>query len=230
MRRTVPPETSASAARLTLAAVSPVSARSAPRPPIAAGAVTYGVTREWLLERVDDQALAAVMSMDRILDRQGEAGAGALPPDTAGSGFPEAREEPRPDGRRGPGGEREGRRRGPPQALPSGTYLERRDESGRVVRRVSLSYGERPLPPPRLPRDIGPGESPERPELFTVSSTSEEEVRYRVAAVEATGGPGTTVVAIPLREVDRTLGGLLRAEVLVIASVLRCWRAWPGGW
>ncbi|MBA2580585.1 MAG: hypothetical protein H0V03_07080, partial [Thermoleophilaceae bacterium] len=58
-----------------------MSARSAPRPPIAAGAVTYGVTRESLLERVDDQALAAVMSMDRILDQQGEAGAGGLPPD-----------------------------------------------------------------------------------------------------------------------------------------------------
>ena len=179
---------------------------------IAAGAVTYGVTRESLLERTDDQALAAVMSMERIL---AQPAGGAGPPPRPPRDFPEGHGD---GGRDGP--PRGRGRRGSPQALPPGTYAERRDSSGRVVRSLGHSFGERPLPPPRLPRDIPAGESPERPELLTVSSTTEEEVRYRVAAVRRPGGAGTDLVAIPLREVDRTLGGLLRAEVLVIASVL----------
>ena len=187
---------------------------------IAAGAVTYGVTRESLLERADDQALAAVMSMERILDQPEQAGAGAPSLGAPPGRFPEGRGEGGADGRPGPGEERRRGRRGPPQALPPGTYAERRDASGRVVRSLGLSYGERPLPPPRLPRDIPAGESPQRPELFTVSSTTEDEVRYRVAALGTPGGAGTTVVAIPMREVDRTLGELLRVEVLVIACVL----------
>ena len=81
---------------------------------IAAGAVTYGVTRESLLERTDDQALAAVMSMERIL---AQPAGGAGPPPRPPRDFPEGREE---DGGRD-GRPRERGRRGSPQALPPGT-------------------------------------------------------------------------------------------------------------
>ena len=178
---------------------------------IAAGAVTYGVTRESLLERTDDQALAAVMSIERLLAQPGP-GAAVTPPGSE-RGFTGGRGDG--DGRPGP--PRGRGRRGGPEALPPGTYAERRDSAGRLVGSIGLSFGEQALPPPRLPRDIDSGG---RPELFTVSSTTEEEVRYRVAAVSTPGGTGTDLVAIPLREVDHTLEELLRAEALVILSVL----------
>ena len=187
---------------------------------IVAGAVTYGVTRESLLRRADGQALAAAMSIDPILEQRGATGSGAAPSGVVDDDFREGPRADGPGGRGRPGEDGKGRGRGPPLALPPGTYAERRDASGRVLRSVSLSYGERALPAPRLPRDIARGDSTARAEPFTVSSTTDAEIRYRAAAVPTPGGSGTTVVAIPLREADRTLAALLRVEALVIAFVL----------
>jgi len=56
--------------------------------------------------------------------------------------------------------------------------------------------------------------------LFTVGSVGSSGLRYRVYVSRDPEDTGLTVVAVPLHEVDQTLGQLLLVEVLVIAGVL----------
>jgi len=56
--------------------------------------------------------------------------------------------------------------------------------------------------------------------LFTVHGKKGDDKRYRVYAQADPAGFGTTIVAIPLTEVDQTLHRLLAVEGLVIAGVL----------
>src|SRR4029077_4536981 len=51
-------------------------------------------------------------------------------------------------------------------------------------------------------------------------SVSAAGTRYRVLALPDRLGDGTTVVAVPLRDVDQTLHRLLLVEALVIGAVL----------
>jgi two-component system, OmpR family, sensor kinase len=57
-------------------------------------------------------------------------------------------------------------------------------------------------------------------ELVTVDARGDSGLRYRAVALPDRFGAGTTVVAVPLREVDQTLDSLLLVEALVIAAVL----------
>jgi two-component system OmpR family sensor kinase len=99
--------------------------------------------------------------------------------------------------------------------LPPGTFGQRRDPSGKVVgNNIVLSYGEKALPPPSLPTRIPLGKS------ITVGATGSSGLHYRVLAQSTGDRPGSTIVAIPLREVDDTLHRLLAVEGLVIAGVL----------
>jgi two-component system OmpR family sensor kinase len=99
--------------------------------------------------------------------------------------------------------------------LPPGTFGQRRDPSGRVVgNNIVLSYGEKALPPPRLPAKIPVGKT------ITVGVAGSSGLHYRVLAQSTGDQPGSTITAIPLREVDETLHRLLVVEGLVIAGVL----------
>jgi two-component system OmpR family sensor kinase len=78
------------------------------------------------------------------------------------------------------------------------------DETGR---------GQEALSPPDLPADLTPGQA------LTVDS-KDGSLSYRVRAAPTRGGPGLTIVAIPLDGVDERLDRLLLVEGLVIAGVL----------
>jgi two-component system OmpR family sensor kinase len=161
-------------------------------------AVTYAEQRSFLVQRVDDQTRAAIPALehhfgpDRDRDLGPPPGGVPGPPPGAGDGGPSP---------------------GPALNLPPGTYGQRRNANGKVTGTTVLTYGQSTPSPPKWPA------SPPLGQHVTVGSTGGSGLRYRVLAVPAFDG-GTTIVAIPLREVDQTLHRLLRVEALVIAGVL----------
>jgi len=162
------------------------------------GAVTYAEQRSFLLDRVDQQAESAMPAVSAALDQRGINAPGAR--DLGGPSH------------RGPGG---GRRPPPGEVnLPPGTYGQRRDASGKVLGSVVLSYGEAAPAAPKLPAKLDVGKT------ITVGAVGGSELRYRVLAQPTGDQPGTTVVAVPLRDVDQTLDRLLLVEGLVIGGVL----------
>jgi two-component system OmpR family sensor kinase len=154
------------------------------------GAVTYVEQRSFLLDRVDQQARSAPAAV-----------AGAL----SGDGF-------------GPADRDRDHDHGPPRPdlrLPSGTYGEERDAAGKTVGSpIVFGYTEGVTADPKLPKDIPVGKP------FTVEGENGDSNHYRVLAQRNPFGSGTTVVAIPMRDVDQTLRRLLAVEALVIAGVL----------
>jgi two-component system, OmpR family, sensor kinase len=162
-------------------------------------AVTYAEQRSFLLERADQQAHDAQRAVDFELD----GGTPGGPPPGRGHRPP----PPAPAGGNGGSG---------PQGLPRGTYGERRDGSGHVLETTTVrSYGDEPLPAPKLPANIQIGNP------ITVGSQGGSGLRYRVLAEPTHDDPDTTtIVALPLREADATLDRLLRVEALVIGGVL----------
>ncbi len=165
-------------------------------------AITYAEQRSFLESRVDQQARAAIPAVARALDERGATTPGArTPPDARG---PDGRPPDGPGG--GPGG--------PEINLPPGTYGQRRNAAGKAVASVVLAYGQTAPPAPRLPARIPSGR------LITVDAAGSSGLRYRVIAEPRPGGGGTTVVAVPLRDVDATLDRLVVVEALVIGGVL----------
>jgi two-component system OmpR family sensor kinase len=155
------------------------------------GGITYAEQRSFLLERADDQARAALPFVGRALD------------DDDGIGGPP----------RGRGEDR------PPRDLinlPTGTFGQQRDADGTPVGDpvVLGSFGETNPAAPELPADLPAGE------IRTVAAEGDDGLRYRALAVKSRDGTGTTVVAVPLSEVDRTLDRLLLVESVVIGGVL----------
>src|SRR5207244_12019024 len=82
------------------------------------------------------------------------------------------------------------------------------------------SYVHRVASAPKLPAKMPLSSSPQHVKPITVGSVGKSGLRYRVIAVLTGDQPGTTIVAIPLHEVDQTLHRLLVVEVLVAAGVL----------
>ena len=170
------------------------------------GAVTYAEQRSFLYQRVDQEAVASENQVSQALDQQGANVPGT--PQHEGPHFGGF------GGDQGPGGR-------PPAnlSLPPDTYAERRDGSGRVVGHQVFSYGEKALPPPKLPAQIPVTTDGPHPRAITVGATSSG-LQYRVIAFPTGDQPGTTVVAIPLGDVHQTLNRLLVVEALVAAAVL----------
>jgi two-component system OmpR family sensor kinase len=165
------------------------------------GGVTYAEQRSFLFTRIDQQAQSATAVVSRALDQAGFAGG----PSESG-----------PPGRV-PGDHGGGPRGGGADAtanLPPGTYGQRRTAAGQVMGHIILSYGETPLPAPRIPAGLAPGQ------LVTVDSVTGAGPRYRVLAERDMDNTAMTVVAVPLREVDQTLHRLLAVEAIVIGGVL----------
>ncbi len=165
---------------------------------IAVAAVTYAEQRSFLYSRADQQARSAVGALSRVLDN-----AGLRPPGV----------EPGDEGGGGPGGA-PGARGGP--VLPPGTYGQRRTASGEVIgsRQISYSSTESVPSPPRIPADVPLGT------IFEVPSVSSSGPHYRVYAQGDPEDTGVTVAAVPLTDVEQTLGRLLLVEGLVIGGVL----------
>jgi two-component system OmpR family sensor kinase len=163
------------------------------------GAITYAEQRSFLLDGIDQQARAAPPAAARAL-----AGSGV------GPSLPDRDHEP--------GGDRDDRRPPPgagPPRLPPGTYVERRNAAGDVIGSPQvIAYDEGASADPKLPKSMPVGR------LFTVNGENGDGTRYRVYAAADPAGHGTTVVAIPLSDVDRTLHRLLAVEALVIGGVL----------
>jgi two-component system OmpR family sensor kinase len=172
---------------------------------LALAAITYAEQRSFLTQRVDQQVRGGAPAVSHRLQE------GTLFDGGAGGA-------PQRDGSGGHGGDGDdGPPRMPPGAngsLPPGTYGELRDASGKVLRRDQLPYGRESLADPKLPSDLPAGD------LVTVGAKGGSGLRYRVLSVPTQYGTGTTVIAVPLREVDQTLARLLRVEAIVIAAVL----------
>lgn len=158
---------------------------------VALAAITYAEQRSFLTQRADQQLRAAPQAVGRALDQQG-------------AGSPLGRNDP--DDRRSPDGGG-----GPGVGLPPGTYGQRRDAGGRTTDEVVLSYGQRVPQKPSLPKHIAL-DSPR-----TVGSGASA---YRVLATGDPFGSGTTVVAVPLRDLHQTLERLLLVESLVGGAIL----------
>lgn len=163
---------------------------------LVASGVTYVEQRSFLYNRVDQQVRAAISPIRHQLDGKDTGPDNAPPPG---------------NDRFGPG------RGGGPDAevnLPPGTYGQRRNAGGRVLGSTRISYGQ-PLPAaPKIPARLELGE------VTTVDSTSGSGPSYRVLAARDGPGGGTTVVGVPLGDVDQTLNRLLRIEASVIVAVL----------
>jgi two-component system OmpR family sensor kinase len=164
------------------------------------GAITYAEQRSFLVDRVDQQARSASPAVSHALDDQGVANPGANAPRHDG------------DDRRPPGAG--GDRGGATANLPPGTYGQRRDPSGRVLGQVVLSYGEKAPAAPDLPDRLPVNQ------VTTVDAKGGSGLRYRVVATRDPFSTSTTVVAVPLREVDQTLNRLALVEALVIGAIL----------
>jgi two-component system OmpR family sensor kinase len=167
---------------------------------ITLAAITYVEQRSFQLQRVDQEAAAGVRFIDRYFDCHGANVRGFSPQLFDCGPF-------------GGGGYS-----GPQVTLPVGTYGYRRDGSGaQVGQPVAMSYVQpdglfKRFPAPSLPRDI----SINHP--ITVGSSSG--TNFRVLAVQSGGQPGTTIIAIPLTQVDQTLHRLFVVEALVILGIL----------
>ncbi len=182
---------------------------------LALAAVTYTEQRSFLDGRLDQQARFAVPVLHANLVHAGgspSAGHFTGPSSPAGSGvFGPPVVSPGPGG--GPGGPR-GAAGGPHGALEPGTYGELRDASGKVLRHVFITFGQRTPAAPRLPAHVPLGK------LFTVGSVGSSGLQYRAFANRDPATGNVTIAAVPTNEVEQTLHHLLLVEALVIAAVL----------
>jgi two-component system OmpR family sensor kinase len=155
--------------------------------------ITYYEQRSFQLDRADDQARAAAGAVEGALAQQGVG------------------RHREPDfGDRDDGPPRGG---GPGVGLPAGTYGEVRDANG-TVHPILFDYEQNITARPALPAKLTVGKP------RTVPARKSGDGSYRVIALHQRGGSGTTVVAVPLRDVEQRLNRLLIVEGLVIAAVL----------
>ncbi len=166
--------------------------------------VTYAEQSSFLLERVDSQARGAGPALSRRLDELGYKPAGGQPPGGSRGqhgGFPVGGGAPP---------------QGPDVSLPPGTYGQRREADGRVLGHVLIRYSssENVPPAPLIGAKVPVGKA------FTVDSAGSSGLQYRVYVTHDPEDPGLTAVAIPLHDVEQTLGRLLLVEALVIGGVL----------
>jgi two-component system, OmpR family, sensor kinase len=156
------------------------------------GTITYLEQRSFELDRISDEARSAPPAVRGALADQG---VGGLPQR-------DERREP-PQGGGGPG-----------SGLPPGTYGEVRDGDGNVLGARVFDYGLDITAVPDLPKDIP------LDRVFTVHGKEGDDGAYRVFAERDPRGGLTTVVAVPLGDVEQRLNRLLLVESLVIAVVL----------
>ena len=102
-----------------------------------------------------------------------------------------------------------------------GTYGQLRSASGHIEAHLFFSYGGRAPTAPVLPAKLpGAGLASTTDHFFDASSTGADAVSYRVLAKPLADGSGVIVVAVPLSDLDSTLGRLLFIELVVSALLL----------
>jgi two-component system OmpR family sensor kinase len=109
-------------------------------------------------------------------------------------------------------------------ATSPGTYIEAREpETNRVIGSKPVhDFGSKPLPPPKLPKEIdlpAPTDGPETVHYFTTDAVSGSG-RYRVRASFNPVDQAQLIIAASLEDVDGTLNRLLLIELLVTGGVL----------
>ncbi|HEY3726136.1 MAG TPA: HAMP domain-containing sensor histidine kinase [Solirubrobacteraceae bacterium] len=166
-----------------------------------AAVATYEEQRSFLLTRVDQQTLGALVPLGTQLRLT-----------------PSGLEGRRPPPRQPPLGFGAGRRTVPKRGalLPPGTFGELRSPSGKVLRKRTFSYDGSVGPTPTLPAKVPVSRVGAAPRLFTIAAAGGS--RYRAVAFAV--GRDTAIVAVPLREVDQTLQRLIVVEALVGAGVI----------
>jgi two-component system OmpR family sensor kinase len=156
-------------------------------------AITYAEQRSYELGRVDDQARAAAGAVEGALAQRG-IGEHAEP-DGGGR-----------DGEPPHGG-------GPGVGLPAGTYGELRETDG-TVHPILFDYEQNVTARPAIPASLTIGKP------LTVPARKGDDGSYRVVAMHQRRGSGTTVVAVPLGDVEQRLNRLVVVEGFVVAGVL----------
>jgi two-component system, OmpR family, sensor kinase len=105
--------------------------------------------------------------------------------------------------------------------LPAGTYGAVFGAGGQIIRGpVTVGYGTRRFPGPRLPSRLPISTAGSSPKLFTVGSRRGGKTHYRAAALALRSGNETLVVAVPSRDVDQTLNRLVLVEGLAVSGVI----------
>ncbi|MEA2683253.1 MAG: two-component system, OmpR family, sensor kinase [Chloroflexota bacterium] len=159
---------------------------------VAADIATYAALQSYLTARVDQQAIQAHVPIER-----------SLLGSTAGGGGPSG-------GGQGGGGDS-----GP---FPQGTYGELRSASGEVLKAQNFTFSTDTNTHPVLPRDLKPGDQA-HPTLVTVPGAGSIS-SYRVYVDAANDGSGDIIIAaVPLSDLQATLGQLLGLELGVSAAV-----------
>lgn len=185
------------------------------------GAVVYAQQYDFLMARADEQTRTAAPAIAAALSDAGvdDPGMPQVPGDGRGPYAVEG-------GGRGRGGvardgvvpspdERGAGAGGPPSLrLTPGVWGARVAGDGEVLGSVALTYGEAAPSPPALPAAL-----PADGELVTVPSR-DGSLEYRLSARTFPGAETTTVVAVPLSDVQDQLSRLLLVLAAVIASVL----------
>jgi two-component system, OmpR family, sensor kinase len=157
---------------------------------LALGAVTYAEQRSFLYNRLDQQLRDGIAFAGHQLEQPGYGDSddkGEGPPPRGGPGF----------------------------GLPPGSYVQKRDASGRVLRGEPIeTLGQEVSARPKLPARL------ELNRIVTVNGQKGAGTRYRVLAQRDPRDSTINVAAIPLRSTDETLDRLLVVLALVIAAVL----------
>jgi two-component system, OmpR family, sensor kinase len=119
-----------------------------------------------------------------------------------------ALDDPKMDDHGGPAGG------GPGFGLPQGTYAQRRDAQGRAIGApVVVDYRQTITARPVLPKTMPVNR------IVTLDG-AKGGPRYRAEAFPNPFDGGSTVIAVPMSDVDQTLHRLLLVEGMVIAGVL----------
>lgn len=103
--------------------------------------------------------------------------------------------------------------------IPSGTYGDVRDASGTVIASRSWSYSAGDQPVPALPSAL-PGAYAVSTRRFTADAEGASDTSFRVLVESSRDRSLTLVVAIPLTEVQQTLGRLLFIEIVFTVAGL----------
>ncbi|HLN16389.1 MAG TPA: HAMP domain-containing sensor histidine kinase [Acidimicrobiales bacterium] len=178
---------------------------------VVSGVVTYTSIRAFLLSRLDPQLETASFSVSRALLVNDHLV--AVPPGGTVTGTPSE-----PFSRRFfPNSSFN--HRASSELFPTGTVGELVEADGSLVGKpVSFVYGGKVPPLPVLPAHLPPS-SFSHPAIFNAASHGGS-VSYRVLTRPVGFQQLTVVVAIPLTEVNQTIGRLLLVELLVGAAAL----------
>jgi two-component system, OmpR family, sensor kinase len=153
------------------------------------GGVTYFEQRSFLYDKVDQQLRAGIDFAGHELEKTNAS-------------------QDEDDGPPPPRG-------GPGFGLPPGSYVEKRDANGKVLRGMPIqTLGQTVTARPALPAKLALGH------IITVDGQKGAGTRYRVLAQRDPRDSTINVAAIPLRATDDNLERLLIVLGLVIAAVL----------